>query len=66
MLILERHAWPRIIDLVLNGRRRVDAVPDNLLLPAKARMNINPPIVNTTNLKSPAHHRLASCGVFLC
>src|SRR3981189_3687863 len=31
MLILERH-MTRILELTLNGRRRVDAVPDNLLL----------------------------------
>src|SRR5436309_12424974 len=31
MLLLERH-MARILELVLNGRRRVDAVPDNLLL----------------------------------
>ena len=31
MLILERH-MARILELTLNGRRRVDAVPDNLLL----------------------------------
>src|SRR3979411_783410 len=33
MLILERHMKPaRILELTLNGRPRVDAVPDNLLL----------------------------------
>src|SRR5882762_5486706 len=31
MLILERH-MTRILELTLNGRRRADAVPDNLLL----------------------------------
>src|SRR5204862_1075547 len=31
ILLLERH-MARILELVLNGRRRVDAVPDNLLL----------------------------------
>jgi 4-hydroxybenzoyl-CoA reductase subunit gamma len=31
MLLLERH-MARIVELTLNGRRRVDAVPDNLLL----------------------------------
>jgi 4-hydroxybenzoyl-CoA reductase subunit gamma len=31
MLLLERH-MARILELILNGRRRVDAVPDNLLL----------------------------------
>src|SRR6059036_185719 len=31
LLLLERH-MARILELVLNGRRRVDAVPDNLLL----------------------------------
>src|SRR5712671_3728222 len=33
MLILETARMARILELVLNGRRRVDAVPDNLLLP---------------------------------
>src|SRR5216684_523774 len=32
MLILETARMARILELVLNGRRRVDAVPDNLLL----------------------------------
>src|SRR5260370_300140 len=32
MLILEMARMARILELVLNGRRRVDAVPDNLLL----------------------------------
>src|SRR2546429_4760211 len=32
MLILETAPMARILELVLNGRRRVDAVPDNLLL----------------------------------
>src|SRR3982074_3868032 len=33
MLILERHMKPaRILETTLNGRPRVDAVPDNLLL----------------------------------
>src|SRR5262245_2758081 len=27
----------------------------SLLLPAKARMNVEPPIVNSANLKSPSH-----------
>jgi 4-hydroxybenzoyl-CoA reductase subunit gamma len=31
MLLLERH-MARVLELTLNGRRRVDAVPDNLLL----------------------------------
>src|SRR5260370_18251468 len=32
MLILEMARMARILELVLNGRSRVDAVPDNLLL----------------------------------
>src|SRR5260370_20850101 len=32
MWILETAGMVRILELVLNGRRRVDAVPDNLLL----------------------------------
>ena len=39
-------------------RRRYDPA---LLLPTKAPVNVDPPIVNAANLKSPAHDRPLIC-----
>src|SRR6266851_3081761 len=57
ILILERH-MARILEFTLNGRPRVDAVPDNLLLLDYLRE-----VVGLTGTKTGCHEKLGSqCG----